>query len=385
MSEYKKIYLASPHMGGHERQYIEDAFRTNWIAPLGENVNRFEEEIAEYVGSKGAVAVSSGTAAIHLALVLLGIEPGDIVFCSTLTFVASANPILYQKATPVFIDSDPETWNMSPDALEKALKEYAAKGKLPKAVIVVNLYGQSADYDKIKTVCDFYEVPIVEDAAESLGATYNNVMSGTIGKFGVFSFNGNKIITTSGGGMLVSDDLEALSKARFFATQARDKAIHYQHSEIGYNYRMSNVLAGIGRGQLRVLGDRILKKREIYDLYKEHLSSYEGVRFMPEAEYGKATRWLTTMTVRPEVTSISHIIDSLNCYNIESRPVWKPLHLQPLFHEVDFFTADGTDVSGDLYKHGVCLPSDTNMSIDDQMFVIERIQSNFKHLDLHNN
>ncbi len=377
MSEYKKIYLASPHMGGLEQQFIEEAFRTNWIAPLGENVNRFEEEIAEYVGSKGAVAVSSGTAAIHLALVLLGIEPGDIVFCSTLTFVASANPILYQKATPVFIDSDPETWNMSPVALEKAFKEYAAKGKLPKAVIVVNLYGQSADYDKIKAVCDFYEVPIVEDAAESLGATYNNVMSGTFGKFGVFSFNGNKIITTSGGGMLVSDDLEALSKARFFATQARDKAIHYQHSEIGYNYRMSNVLAGIGRGQLRVLGDRILKKREIYDLYKEHLSSYEGVRFMPEAEYGKATRWLTALILpriikRGELRTLIGILDQ---FNIESRPVWKPLHLQPLFNEVDYFTADlGMDISGDIYKYGLCLPSDTNMSIEEQEFVIDKIK-----------
>jgi pyridoxal phosphate-dependent aminotransferase EpsN len=367
-------------MSGHEQKYIEEAFRTNWIAPLGENVNRFEEEVAKYVGSKGAVALSSGTAAIHLALILLGVGAGDTVFCSSLTFVASANPILYQKATPVFIDSDANTWNMCPIALEKALREYADKGKLPKAVVVVNLYGQSADYDKIKALCDFYEVPIVEDAAESLGATYKDVMSGTIGKFGIFSFNGNKIITTSGGGMLVSDDMEALSKARFFATQARDQAIHYQHSEVGFNYRMSNVLAGIGRGQLQVLGDRILKKREIYGLYKEHLSDYPGVEFMPEANYGKATRWLTAVTVSPEVAKIGDLIDILNQYNIESRPVWKPLHLQPLFREVDFFTADSMDVSGELFKYGICLPSDTNMSIEDQLSVIEIIQNAFKKM-----
>ncbi len=381
MPEYKKIYLSSPHMGGYEQNYIEEAFRTNWIAPLGENVDSFEKEVAEYVGSKGAVALSSGTAAIHLALILLGVESGDVVFCSSLTFIASANPILYQGATPVFIDSDASTWNMSPIALEKALKDYAERGKLPKAVIVVNLYGQSADYEKIKAICDSYEVPIVEDAAESLGATYNGVMSGTIGNFGVFSFNGNKIITTSGGGMLISEDINALEKARFYATQARDKAMHYQHSEVGFNYRMSNVLAGIGRGQLRVLEDRILKKREIFRLYKEHLSSYDGVSFMPEADFGQATRWLTAMTINLDLSKnqVGDLIQYLAQFNIESRPVWKPLHLQPLFKDVKYFTDEnGNDVSGRLFNQGICLPSDTNMSMDEQMFVIERIKKHLK-------
>lgn len=381
MTEYKKIYLSSPHMGGYEQQFIEEAFRTNWIAPLGENVDSFEKEVAEYAGSKGAVALSSGTAAIHLALILLGVESGDVVFCSSLTFVASANPILYQGATPVFIDSDEQTWNMSPIALEKALKDYAEKGKLPKAVIVVNLYGQSADYEKIKTICDSFEVPIVEDAAESLGATYNGVKSGTIGKFGVFSFNGNKIITTSGGGMLISEDINALEKARFYATQARDKAIHYQHSKVGFNYRMSNVLAGIGRGQLRVLEDRINKKREIFRLYNEHLSSYEGLSFMPEAEFGQATRWLTAMIINPDLSKnrVGDLVQYLTQFNIESRPVWKPLHLQPLFKDVDYFVVEkGKDVSGILFEQGICLPSDTNMSVDEQMFVIERIIDQIK-------
>jgi pyridoxal phosphate-dependent aminotransferase EpsN len=328
-----------------------------------------------YVGSQGAIALSSGTAAIHLALLLLGVERDDIVFCSSLTFIASANPILYQGATPVLIDSEPESWNMSPIALEKAFKEYSAKGKLPKAVVVVNLYGQSADYDEIKKICDYYEVPIVEDAAESLGATYKGAKSGTIGKFGVFSFNGNKIITTSGGGMLVSDDIQALEKARFYATQARDKAIHYQHSQIGFNYRLSNVLAGIGRGQLRVLDERKMKKREIFSLYQERLACIEGIEFMPEASYGETTRWLTTMIMDPQKIKVSPIdlVGYLNKFNIESRPVWKPLHLQPLFQDIKYYTHND-DISAGLFRYGICLPSDTKMDKEIQLYVIEKIK-----------
>ncbi|MEO2256609.1 aminotransferase class I/II-fold pyridoxal phosphate-dependent enzyme [Paenibacillus amylolyticus] len=377
MSERNRIYLASPHMSGLEQRYINEAFTSNWVAPLGPNVDAFEQELADYVGSAGAVALSSGTAAIHLALVLLDVQAGDIVFCSSLTFVASANPILYQKATPVFIDSEPDSWNMSPLALERAMKAYAYKGQKPKAVIIVNLYGQSADYDSLKKICDEYEVPIIEDAAESLGATYKGQMSGTIGKFGVYSFNGNKIITTSGGGMLVSDDVESLNKARFYATQARDIAKHYQHSQIGYNYRLSNVLAGIGRGQLKVLHERIEQKREIFERYFEGLSDIDSFNFMPEASYGSSTRWLTTAIVRNHKKNdiIESLINHLEKNNIESRPVWKPLHLQPIFEGTDYYCHyDNEDVSKMLFNYGICLPSDTNMGEENQHFVIDQLK-----------
>ncbi len=361
-------------MGGLEQQYITEAFDTNWIAPLGKNVDLFEIEVARYAGVSGAVALSSGTAALHLALVLLNVQQDDIVFCSSLTFIATANPILYQGARPVFIDSEPSTWNMSPEALERALKEYASKGKKPKAVIVVNLYGQSADYDRLKHICDTYEVPLVEDAAESLGATYKDKMSGAIGKFGIFSFNGNKIITTSGGGMLLSDDLAALEKARFFATQARDQARHYQHSEVGYNYRLSNILAGIGRGQLQVLDQRVEQKRRIFECYHQQLSHIDGVTFMPEENYGKSNRWLTAMLINtPLIKTATDIIVHLETFNIESRPVWKPMHMQPLFKEADYFTHDG-DVSRLLFEQGICLPSDTKMDTETQLFVIDKIK-----------
>ncbi|MHA0856212.1 DegT/DnrJ/EryC1/StrS family aminotransferase [Paenibacillus sp. CMAA1364] len=376
MSNRNRIYLSSPHMSGLEQQYINEAFETNWIAPLGTNVNALEIEVASYAGSMGAVALSSGTAAIHLALVLLEVGRDDIVFCSSLTFVASANPILYQGATPVFIDSEPDSWNMSPDALERALSLYASKGKRPKAVIVVNLYGQSANYDRIMAICDTYEVAIVEDAAESLGATYGQKMSGSIGKYGIFSFNGNKIITTSGGGMLVSEDMNQLEKARFFATQARDQAKHYQHSQSGYNYRLSNVLAGIGRGQLQVLNERISQKRQIFELYQQSLSMINGIEFMPETDDGKSTRWLTAMLMDPIKTGVvvEQVIDHLEKFNIESRPVWKPLHMQPLFENTDYFTHElGRDVSSELFNNGICLPSDTKLNQEDQMYVIERI------------
>lgn len=374
----KRIYLASPHMGGGEQQYIQEAFDTNWIAPLGANVDAFEKVVADYVGAAGAVALDSGTAAIHLALRLLGVGQGDVVFCSSLTFVASANPILYQGATPVFIDSEPDTWNMSPVALERAFREYAKIGKLPKAVIVVNLYGQSADYDPLLRICEQYEVPIVEDAAESLGASYKGKMSGTFGHFGIFSFNGNKIITTSGGGMLVSDDLEALQKARFLSTQARDQAKHYQHSEMGYNYRLSNVLAGIGRGQMEVLEARISSKREIRNRYATELNSIAGVTVIGEKPTGRSTHWLSVMTIDPKLCEIhpDKIIKALADQNIESRPIWKPLHMQPIFKNNNYFTHDeGEDVSARIFLQGLCLPSDTKMTDEDIDLVLQIVQS----------
>ena len=300
-----RILLSSPHMGGSEQKYIQEAFDTNWIAPLGANVTGFEYELARYVGVKAASATSAGTAAIHLALDLLGVQSGDDVFCSTLTFIASANPILYLGANPVFIDSEPTSWNMSPQALEVALRESKENGKLPKAVIVVNLYGQSARMDEILEICNTYGVPIVEDAAESLGSAYKGKKSGTFGKFGIYSFNGNKIITTSGGGMLVSDDEELIAQSRFKATQARDTAKHYQHSVVGYNYRMSNVLAGIGRGQLEVLEERIAQKRAIFDRYAEAFSSIDGIEMMPELEGTFSNRWLSTMTLDSQKIKIT--------------------------------------------------------------------------------
>lgn len=374
----KRIYLASPHMGGGEQRYIQEAFDTNWIAPLGANVDAFEKIVADYVGAAGAVALNSGTAAIHLALRLLGVGQGDLVLCSSLTFIASANPILYQGAIPIFIDSEPNSWNMSPQALERALSNYTAIGQKPKAVIVVNLYGQSADYESIMKICQKYEVPIVEDAAESLGASHQGRKSGTFGKFGIFSFNGNKIITTSGGGMLISEDKVALEKARFWATQARDQARHYQHSEIGYNYRMSNVLAGIGRGQMEVLEERILRKREIRNRYATELNSIAGVTIIGEKPTGRSTHWLSVMTIDPKLCEIhpDKIIKALADQNIESRPIWKPLHMQPVFRNNVYFTHDeGEDVSARIFLQGLCLPSDTKMTNEDIDLVLQIVQS----------
>lgn len=371
----KRIYLSSPHMCGKEKEYIKEAFDTNWIAPLGPNVDAFEKEVADYVGVKAATALSSGTAAIHLALVGLGIGEGDIVFCSSLTFAASCNPIIYQNATPVFIDSEPDSFNMSPVALEKAFEDYK-----PKAVVVVNLYGQSADMDKIKAICDKHNVPIVEDAAESLGATYKGKMSGTFGKYGIFSFNGNKIITTSGGGMLVSDDEEAIEKARFWATQARDDARYYQHSELGYNYRMSNICAGIGRGQMTVLDERIKQKKTIYNKYKEGFADIEEIQMAPICDYGESNYWLSVMTIDPksDVTPLDIII-ALEENNIESRHIWKPMHLQPFYEEYPFYNHNdsGISVSEDIFNRGVCLPSDTKMTNEDIRRVIKIVSSLF--------
>lgn len=362
------ILLSSPHIGDHEQQFVQEAFTTNWVAPLGPNVDAFEKEVAEYINIKNAVALSSGTAALHLALILLGVKPGDLVFASSFTFVATVNPIIYQGATPVFIDSDLDTWNMSPKALERALRDAKAKNQLPKAVIIVNLYGQSANYDALCQLCNEYNVPIIEDAAESLGATYKKKHTGTFGKLGVFSFNGNKIITTSGGGMLVSDDEALIERARFLATQARDPAPHYEHSVVGYNYRLSNVLAGIGRGQLKVLDERVASRKRIFDQYKEAFKSFNFIEMMPEIESGFSTHWLSTMLINPKYSQLRPevIIEQLKKYNIEARRTWKPMHQQPLFFGTAYYPhEEGFSVSDYLFDQGICLPSGSNLSSND--------------------
>lgn len=364
----ERILLSSPHMSdeGYELEYIKEAFDTNWIAPLGENVNKFEEEFANKIGIKAAAALSSGTAAIHLALKAAGVGEGDIVFCSSLTFSATANPIIYQNAIPVFIDSDYKTWNMCPKALEEAFEKYPEV----KAVIVVHLYGLSADMDRITELCTKYNVTLIEDAAESLGTYYKEKHTGTFGDYGIFSFNGNKIITTSGGGMLVSNNTEKVDKARFWATQSRDQARHYQHSELGFNYRMSNVLAGIGRGQLKVLDQRVKKKKYIFEFYKKELGNLEGIEFMPMNEWDEPNYWLSSLTLRGKVRP-GDLMDVLEERNIESRPVWKPMHLQPYFEEYDFI---GEGVSEELFENGVCLPSDTKMTDKDLDRIVQTIK-----------
>ncbi|NBJ70842.1 MULTISPECIES: aminotransferase class I/II-fold pyridoxal phosphate-dependent enzyme [Clostridia] len=364
----ERIFLASPHMSeeGYELQYVHEAFDTNWIAPLGENVNQFENELADKVGIKSAAALSSGTAAIHLALKAAGVGEGDVVFCPSLTFSASANPIIYQSATPVFIDSDEKTWNMDPEALEEAFKKYPNS----KAVIVVHLYGLSADMDRIIDICNKHDVALIEDAAESLGTYYKGKQTGTFGDYGIFSFNGNKIITTSGGGMLISNNEEKIAKARFWATQARDKARHYQHSELGFNYRMSNVVAGIGRGQLKVLDGRVAKKNYIFNYYKKELENLEGIEFMPTNSFDAPNRWLSCITLNGKVRPID-IMGALEKENIESRPIWKPMHMQPFFKVYDFI---GNDVAEKLFANGVCLPSDTKMTDADLERVVKIIR-----------
>lgn len=363
----KKIYLSSPHMSdeGYEQAYIEEAFESNWIAPLGANVDGFEQELAAKIGVKHAAALSSGTAAIHMALKAAGVGPGDIVFCQDLTFSASVNPIIYQNATPVFIDSNFETWNMDPEALETAFAKYPNV----KAVIVVHLYGLSADLDPIVELCKKHNVTLIEDAAESLGTTYKGKFTGTYGDYGVFSFNGNKIITTSGGGMLVSNNEERIAKVKFWATQARDKARHYQHSEIGYNYRMSNILAGIGRGQLKVLDQRIAKKKYIFEFYKRELGELDGIELMPINEWNEPNYWLSCILLNGQIRPVD-IIEALEKGNIESRPIWKPMHLQPVFSKYDYI---GEGVSEKIYNNGVCLPSDTKMTPQDIMKVCNLI------------
>lgn len=360
MAENKRIWLASPHMSdeGYELKYVKEAFETNWVAPLGPNVNEFEKEIAAKVGARYGAAVTSGTGAIHLGLRAADVGDGDIVFCPTLTFSATANPIIYQNATPVFIDSDYKTWNMNPQALEVALKKYKNKVK---AVLIVHLYGRPADMDKIMDACNRYGVTVIEDAAESLGSYYKGKHTGTFGKFGVFSFNGNKIITTSGGGMIVSDDEEKIKKIIFWSTQSRDVARHYQHSELGFNYRMSNVVAGIGRGQLKVLDQRIDKKKYIFEYYKRELGQLEGVEFMPVNHWSIPNYWLSVVTLSSKVRPLN-VMEALEKENIEARPMWKPMHLQPFFAKCDYV---GGDVSEKLFENGVCLPSDTKMTDED--------------------
>lgn len=370
-----KIHLASPHMGGHEMKYVQEAFDTNWIAPLGENVNRFEQELAEYIGVSDAAALSAGTAAIHMALKAVGCQKGDIVFCSSLTFSASANPILYENATPVFIDSEYASWNMDPDALERAFQKYPN----PKAVIVVDLYGQSADWDRLLEICNRHHVPVIEDAAEALGSEYKGKKCGIFGDYGVFSFNGNKIITTSGGGMLVSNNDQGIQKVRFWSTQSREPERHYQHEEIGYNYRMSNIAAGIGRGQLKVLKERVTKKTEIFNLYQKAFAALPDIQMMPVCQYGKPNFWLSCLTLRKgAAVQPLDIILALEQEHVESRPIWKPMHLQPFFQSYDFFTRqESGSVSEDIFERGLCLPSDTKMLPEEQERVIQIIRGLF--------
>lgn len=373
----KQILLSTPHMGETELQFVEEAFRTNWIAPLGPNVDAFERELTGAVGIGHGAAVSSGTAAIHLAVRMLGVQQGDRVFCSTLTFAASANPIVYEQGEPVFIDCEPGSWNMSPVALERAFGAAKAEGWMPKAVIVVNLYGQSADMDTLVEICSRHGVPIIEDAAESLGARYKGRPTGIHGLMGIFSFNGNKIITTSGGGMLVSDDEDLIKRARFLATQARDPAPHYQHSEIGFNYRMSNILAGVGRGQLQVLEERVLARRAVFQAYRDSLSDLPGLEWMPEPDWSYSTRWLTALTLVPTTSGVtaSEFIRRLSEEMIEARPVWKPMHLQPVFKGTRHFAHGNDPVSDRIFETGVCLPSGSNMSAEEIDRIISVVRS----------
>lgn len=369
-----RVYLSAPHMSGREIKYVQDAFESNWIAPLGPNVDAFEQEFADVVGAKYALAVSSGTAALHLALIEAGVGPGDEVLVSTLTFAASVNPIVYQGARPVFVDSERISWNMDPLLLAEELERRARWRQLPKAVVVVHLYGQSADLDPILAACEYFDVPLIEDAAEALGATYKGRVPGTFGFAGIYSFNGNKIITTSGGGMLVSHDGALVAHARKLATQARDPAPHYQHSEIGYNYRMSNVVAGIGRAQLEVLEERVQARRRNFEFYRQALSDVAGIEFQPEAPWGRHTRWLTCILIDPEEFGADRetVRLALEAENIESRPVWKPMHLQPVFRE---YERVGGEVAEDLFDRGLCLPSGTNLTEGDLQRVVEVIRS----------
>ena len=376
----QRIWLSSPHLGEEEAAFVDDAFKTNWIAPLGPHVDGFERELAAQVGIGHAAALSSGTAAIHLGLILLGVKPGDTVFCSGLTFVGSCNPILYCGASPVFIDAEPTTWNMSPAALERAFEWAQREGRLPRCVIVVNLYGQSADMDALLPICARYGVPVLEDAAESLGASYKGQSSGTFGRIAVYSFNGNKIITTSGGGMLVADDGDLVARARKLSTQAREPARHYEHAEPGFNYRMSNVLAGIGRGQLKVLAQRVVQRRAVFDRYQAELADLPQLQWMPQPQGYHSTRWLSCFTLA--LADADHaplqcerVMRFLERHQIEARPVWKPMQLQPLFAGAPYFShAPDIDVSARLFASGICLPSGSNLTDEQQGRVIAHLR-----------
>jgi dTDP-4-amino-4,6-dideoxygalactose transaminase len=373
-SKTKRIYLSPPHLNGRERELLLEATGSNWITTLGPQVDAFEKEVCEKIGVKYAVALASGTAALHLALLMLGVEPGDEVLCSTLTFSATANAIAYCGATPVFIDSHRETWNMDPGLLAEELEAGSRKGKMPKAVIVVDIYGQCADYDPIVEICRKHETPIIEDAAEALGATYKGVSAGKFGLMSAFSFNGNKIVTTSGGGMLVSDNGDFIERARFLATQARDPAPHYQHSHIGYNYRLSNLLAAVGRGQLEKLDEKVARRRAINRFYRKELGELPGIEFMPEASYGQSNGWLTVILITPKKFGADRegVRLALEAENIESRPIWKPMHLQPVFQQCKIV---GGPVSEDFFQRGLCLPSGTQMTEEDLARVVKVIKS----------
>jgi len=391
--EKKRIFLSCPTMHGEEQQFIKEAFDTNWVAPLGPNVNAFEKELAEYVGIPYASALSAGTAAIHLALKIIGVQPGDIVFSTDLTFGATCNPITYEKAVPVFIDSEEDTWNMSPKALKKAFEKYPN----PKAVVIAHLYGTPAKMDEIMAICREHNVPVIEDAAEALGSTLHGKYAGTFGDIGIYSFNGNKIITTSGGGMLVSHKEEDTKKATFLATQARDAAPHYQHTEIGYNYRMSNIVAGIGRGQLLHLDEHVAIKQAIYNQYKEAFADIKEISMNPLNSNGEANCWLSCFTLAKgsKVNPLA-IMDALAAENIESRPIWKPMHLQPVYADCDFFTEEGLctvpkdcgvgvgdienpdSVGADIFNRGLCLPSDIKNTKEDMEKIIGIVRSFFE-------
>lgn len=371
----KKILLATPTMHGEEQKYIQEAFDTNWVSPLGPNVDSFEREIAAYAGASASAALSSGTAALHLSVILAGVKEDDIVFIPSLTFAASVNPVRYEKAVPVFIDSECDTWNMDPAALRKAFEKYPH----PAAVMAVHLYGTSAEMDEICSICKEYQVPLIEDAAESLGTTYRGKMTGTFGDYGIYSFNGNKIITTSGGGILVAKKEEDVEKARFLSRQARDPARHYQHSTIGYNYRMSNIVAGIGRGQMLHINDHIEKKQRIYRRYKEAFADIAEIEMNPLNRNGIDNNWLSCMTVAPgsSVTPVQ-IMDALAAEDIETRPIWKPMHLQPVFGEYDFIQVEkGLSVSEDIFNRGLCLPSDIKNTEEDMQRIIQIVRRQF--------
>lgn len=373
-----KIWLSSPHMGGREQEYVKEAFDTNWVAPLGPNVNGFEQDLSDFLkGRVETAALSSGTAALHLGLILLGVQAGDEVICQSMTFSASANPIAYQGATPIFVDSEPDTWNMSPYFLEKAIQDRLEKGKRPKAIIPVHLYGMPVKMDEIMAIAKKYDIPVLEDAAEALGSHIDGKMCGTYGDMAALSFNGNKIITTSGGGALVSGNAQYVNDARFLATQARDAAPHYQHSFIGYNYRMSNICAGIGRGQMEVLATRIAQRRAVYDTYVERLGNMPGITFQQEPEGYYSNRWLTTIMVDPKETggiTRETLRIELEKDNIESRPLWKPMHLQPIFRYYPFY---GDYTSVNLFNNGLCLPSGSNLTSEDLDRVINAIENVF--------
>jgi dTDP-4-amino-4,6-dideoxygalactose transaminase len=372
-----KIWLSSPHMGGAEQRYVNEAFETNWIAPLGPNVDGFELDLCQYTGAKHAAALSSGTAALHLALVMLDIKPGDEVICQSMTFSASANPIAYLGATPVFVDSEKETWNMCPLLLRETIIDRIRLGKKPGAIIPVHLYGMPAQMDKIMTIAKEFDIPVVEDAAEALGSSINSRAMGTFGDMGVLSFNGNKIITTSGGGALISDDEAYIKKSRFLATQARDTAPHYQHSEIGYNYRMSNVSAGIGRGQIEVLDERVKKRRANFEFYKRRLADVQAITLLEEPAGYLSNRWLSTILINADLAggvTKEQLMDALAADNIECRPLWKPMHLQPVFEGSPYY---GAGVSEMLFKNGLCLPSGSNLSMADLERVVTGILNCF--------